>query len=49
VDLWQAQNQLLEAYHRLATAGNLGEGLAALFGTLAEKLTMRPALLGWHP
>jgi alpha-amylase/alpha-mannosidase (GH57 family) len=49
LDLWQAQNHLLEAYHRLATAGNLGEGLRALFGTLAEKLTMRPALLGWHP
>jgi alpha-amylase/alpha-mannosidase (GH57 family) len=49
LDPWQAQNQLLDAYARLADKGGLPESLRPLFATLAEKLRIRPALLGWHP
>jgi alpha-amylase/alpha-mannosidase (GH57 family) len=49
LDLWQAQNQVVDAYNRLAATGNLGDALRQLFGTLAEKLNIRPALLGWKP
>jgi hypothetical protein len=49
VDLWQAQNHLLDAYNRLGNAGSLTDGLRTLFAALAEKLNVRPALLGWKP
>jgi alpha-amylase/alpha-mannosidase (GH57 family) len=49
VDLWQAQNHLLDAYARLAAAGPVAEGVQTLFALLAEKLNIRPALLGWRP
>jgi alpha-amylase/alpha-mannosidase (GH57 family) len=49
LDPWQAQNQLLDAYARLAGTAGLPEGLRELFATLAHKLIIRPALLGWHP
>jgi hypothetical protein len=49
VDLWQAQNHLLDVYSRLTAAGSLKEGLRQLFATLAEKLNIRPDLLGWRP
>jgi hypothetical protein len=49
VDLWQAQNHLLDAFARLASAGKPPEGLRQLFGTLAEKLNLRPGLLDWKP
>jgi alpha-amylase/alpha-mannosidase (GH57 family) len=49
VNLWQAQNHLLDAYSRLANAGGLNDGLRQLFAALAEKLNIRPGLLGWRP
>jgi alpha-amylase/alpha-mannosidase (GH57 family) len=49
VDQWQAQNQLLDDYARLAAAGPVAEGVQKLLAILAEKLNIRPALLGWRP
>ena len=46
VDLWQAQNRLLDACARLQAADALPAGLRELFGTLAIKLNLSPALLG---
>jgi hypothetical protein len=46
VDLWQAQNRLLDACARLHAAEALPAGLRELFGTLALKLNLSPALLG---
>ncbi len=46
VDLWQAQNRLLDACARLHAADALPPGLRELFGTLAIKLNLSPALLG---
>jgi alpha-amylase/alpha-mannosidase (GH57 family) len=45
-DLWGAQNQLLDAYARLATGGALEPGLRGSFVALAEKLNISPGLLG---
>jgi alpha-amylase/alpha-mannosidase (GH57 family) len=49
MDLWEPQNRLLDAYARLAQAGNLNDRMRQLFAALAEKLQVAPALLGWHP
>jgi alpha-amylase/alpha-mannosidase (GH57 family) len=46
VDLWQAQNRLLDACARLQAADALPNGLRDLFGTLAIKMNLSPTLLG---
>jgi len=47
-DLWQAQNQLLDAHTRLAQAGTFDPRLRdALFG-LADRLDMSPGLLDFQ-
>jgi hypothetical protein len=46
LDLWQAQNRLLDACARLEAAGALAPGLRELFATLAGKMNLSPALLG---
>jgi len=46
VDLWQAQNQLLDAYARLAAAGAPDERTQECFIVLANKLNLSPTLLG---
>ncbi len=46
VDLWQAQNRLLDACARLHAADALPAGLHELFGTLGIKLNLSPELLG---
>jgi alpha-amylase/alpha-mannosidase (GH57 family) len=47
-DLWDAQNELLDAHARLAGSGTLTPPLIALFENLAARLNLSPALLGWH-
>jgi alpha-amylase/alpha-mannosidase (GH57 family) len=49
VDLWEAQNQLLDAYAQLTQPGPLDESLARVFTELADKLRLSPVLLGWGP
>jgi alpha-amylase/alpha-mannosidase (GH57 family) len=45
-DLWGPQNQLLDAYARLASCGGPEPGLRASLVALAEKLNIAPGLLG---
>jgi hypothetical protein len=49
LDLWQAQNQLLNAYATLAGSGALTQPLRDIFVHLAERLNISPTLLGWRP
>jgi alpha-amylase/alpha-mannosidase (GH57 family) len=46
-DLWDAQNELLDAHARLAESGTLNAALQAIFEDLAVKLNLSPGLLGW--
>jgi alpha-amylase/alpha-mannosidase (GH57 family) len=46
IDLWQAQNRLLDACARLQAANALPGPIRELFGTLAVKLNLNPGLLG---
>ncbi len=48
-DLWEVQNQLLDAYARLKDAGALTDPLRGVFDELASKLNMTQGLLGWRP
>jgi alpha-amylase/alpha-mannosidase (GH57 family) len=49
LDLWQAQNQLLDAYAELAAAGPVSQPLREAFGQIAARLRVSPNLLGWRP
>jgi alpha-amylase/alpha-mannosidase (GH57 family) len=49
LDLWQAQNQLLNVYVRLADGGSTSPALHEAFARLADRLNISPALLGWRP
>jgi hypothetical protein len=46
LDLWQAQNDVLDSYLRLADAGALDAPAKEAFQSLAAKLNVSPALLG---
>ncbi len=46
LDLWQAQNRLLDACARLSVAGSLPPGIRTLFEALAVKMNLNPTLLG---
>jgi alpha-amylase/alpha-mannosidase (GH57 family) len=46
LDLWPIQNRLLDTCARLREAGALPPNLHELFGTLAVKMNVSPALLG---
>jgi alpha-amylase/alpha-mannosidase (GH57 family) len=48
-DVWLIQNQLLDAYVRLSTAGPIEGPLRELFVDLATRLKIGPGLLGWRP
>ena len=48
LDLWQMQNHLLSTYARLG-GDNLQEPLKQAFAHLADRLNIRPNLLGWRP
>ena len=47
-DLWDAQNELLDAHARLAESALLNAPLVSVFGELATRLNLSPALLGWR-
>ncbi len=49
LDLWQVQNQLLDAFIQLSDSGAMPEPLRQVFVELAVKLDMAPDLLGWRP
>jgi hypothetical protein len=49
LDLWQVQNQLLDAYVELSQSGALTEAKRQVFNELAVKLNLCPNLLGWRP
>jgi hypothetical protein len=49
LDLWQAQNQLLDVYVRLSDRGAMDDSLRGVFARLAPKLKIRQELLGWRP
>lgn len=48
-DLWQVQNQLLDAYVQLTDSGAMNQPLQNVFASLAVKLNMSQNLLGWRP
>jgi hypothetical protein len=49
LDLWQAQNRLLDAYAQMEAAGTLSQPLREAVSQLAGRLNIRPELLGWRP
>jgi hypothetical protein len=48
-DLWQVQNQLLDAFIQLSDSDAMPEPLRQVFVELAVKLDISPDLLGWRP
>jgi len=48
-DIWQAQNDFLDAYAGLADAGELDDALRQTFQRLAGRLEVSPEVLGWRP
>jgi alpha-amylase/alpha-mannosidase (GH57 family) len=49
LELWEAQNQLLEAFDAMEASRILTPELRQTFSRLAEKLSISPQLLGWRP
>ncbi len=49
VDVWEIQNQLLDAYRRLADSGLLSDPLREAFADLADRLSISRGLLDWRP
>jgi hypothetical protein len=49
LDLWQTQNQLLDAYAELAREATVSGPLQDAFAQLATKLRISQDLLGWRP
>jgi hypothetical protein len=49
LDLWQTQNDLLDAYSKITSAGALTPPVKQLLVHLAERLKIHPQLLGWQP
>jgi alpha-amylase/alpha-mannosidase (GH57 family) len=48
-DLWQAQNQFLEAYLELSISSAMTAPLRQTFTELCTRLNVSPKLLGWRP
>ena len=48
-DRWEVQNQLLDAYARLADSGALTPQIVGVFADLAGKMNISQTLLGWRP
>jgi hypothetical protein len=48
-DLWQAQNQFLDAFIRLSDDGVLDASHRAVFVKLAIRLDVGPSVLDWRP
>jgi hypothetical protein len=49
IELWQAQNHLLDAYAQMEANGSLSPPLLQAFGQLAGRLGISQELLGWRP
>jgi alpha-amylase/alpha-mannosidase (GH57 family) len=49
LNLWRAQNYLLDAYARLENQAALTPSIGAAFAALADKLKINHSLLGWRP
>jgi hypothetical protein len=49
LDLWEAQNQLLDTYAQREQLGRVDQPLREAFAELAHRIGIRPGLLGWHP
>ena len=49
LDLWRAQNQLIDVYAALFTTDTLGQPLRDAFAQLADKLNIDQGMLGWRP
>ncbi len=49
LNLWRAQNYLLDAYARLENPDALPESVRTAFMQLADKLNINHSLLGWRP
>lgn len=49
LNLWEAQNQLLDAYAALSASGPIAQPLQETVRNLAIRLRVSPDLLGWRP
>lgn len=49
LDVWQAQNRLLDAYLRIQEGDAVAPSLLEAFCTLAAKLQISQGILGWRP
>jgi alpha-amylase/alpha-mannosidase (GH57 family) len=49
LNLWPSQNHLLDAYVRIQDGVDANRSLRDAFATLANRLGISVALLGWHP
>jgi hypothetical protein len=49
LDLWETQNQFLDAFAEMQAAGNLSPSLQQAFVYLADRLNLGQNLLGWRP
>jgi hypothetical protein len=49
IELWQAQNQLLDSYASLQKSASDNQSLREAFGLLANRLRVHVELLGWQP
>ena len=49
LDLWQGQNQLLDAYTDMQGTGTLSEASREAFTHLVDRLRINQSLLGWRP
>jgi alpha-amylase/alpha-mannosidase (GH57 family) len=49
LNLWRSQNRLLDVYAQLTDSGDMDETIRTPWADLAEKLSIRPELLGWRP
>jgi alpha-amylase/alpha-mannosidase (GH57 family) len=49
LDLWQTQNQVLEAYLQLTRSDTVGPDMHDAFARFAARLNISPDMLGWRP
>jgi alpha-amylase/alpha-mannosidase (GH57 family) len=49
LDLWQTQNQVLDAYTQLTAAEGVSPAVEEAFSKFAARLNISPDLLGWQP
>jgi hypothetical protein len=49
LDLWEAQNHVLDTFSQMNAASPLSAPLRQAFGQLADRLYISQDLLGWRP